>query len=56
MYAIRSYYALDELRYEYPEEVVPIGQTPAQYLRAEVEAGLGRRYVDGVPEKRNNFV
>lgn len=44
-------FSLDELRYEYPEEVVPVGQTPAQYLRAEVEAGLGRRYADGVPAK-----
>jgi error-prone DNA polymerase len=44
-------FSLDELRYEYPEEVVPLGQTPAQYLRAEVEVGLSRRYADGAPAK-----
>lgn len=44
-------FSLDELRYEYPEEVVPAGRTPAQYLRAEVETGLCRRYADGVPAK-----
>ena len=44
-------FSLDELRYEYPEEIVPFGQTPAQYLRAEVDAGLAVRYGQGVPEK-----
>ena len=33
-------FSLDELRYEYPEEVVPAGQTMSGYLRAEVEKGL----------------
>ncbi len=44
-------FSLDELRYEYPEEVIPVGQTPAGYLRAEVGKGLTVRYPDGVPEK-----
>ena len=44
-------FSLDELRYEYPEEVVPAGQTPAGYLEAEVELGLAVRYPDGVPDK-----
>ena len=44
-------FTLDELRYEYPEEIVPFGQTPQEYLRAEVEKGLAVRYVDAVPEK-----
>ena len=42
--AARCDFSLDELRYEYPEEIVPPGMTPASYLRAEVEAGLVRRY------------
>ena len=33
------HFSLDELRYEYPEEIVPPGQTPTAYLRAEVENG-----------------
>lgn len=49
--AARCTFSLDELRYEYPEEVVPHGLTPAAYLRQEVEAGLTVRYPDGVPEK-----
>lgn len=44
-------FSLDELRYEYPEEIVPCGQTPAEYLRAEVEKGLAVRYANGVPAK-----
>ncbi|MBK1679048.1 error-prone DNA polymerase [Rhodocyclus tenuis] len=42
-------FSLDELRYEYPEEVVPHGQTPAAFLRSETERGLTRRYGDAVP-------
>ncbi|MDK9690352.1 error-prone DNA polymerase [Azospira sp.] len=49
--AARCTFSLDELRYEYPEEVVPHGLTPAAYLRQEVEAGLTVRYPAGVPEK-----
>jgi error-prone DNA polymerase len=44
-------FSLDELRYEYPEEIVPKGMTPAAYLRAEVDRGLGIRYPAGVSEK-----
>ncbi|MDR0439693.1 MAG: error-prone DNA polymerase [Candidatus Accumulibacter sp.] len=44
-------FSLDELRYEYPEEIVPPGQTPESYLRAEVEKGLAARYPEGVPGK-----
>ena len=40
----RCTFSLDELRYEYPEEVVPPGATPASHLRALVEAGLVQRY------------
>jgi error-prone DNA polymerase len=42
--ADRCRFSLDELRYEYPEEVVPPGETPASHLRKLVEAGLARRY------------
>ncbi len=47
--AARCTFSLDELRYEYPEEVVPPGETPASWLRAETGRGLLRRYPDGVP-------
>jgi len=43
-------FSLSELRYEYPEEVVPVGQTPTGYLKAEVEKGLTVRYPGGTPD------
>ncbi len=43
-------FSLDELRYEYPEGIVPAGHTPASWLRHETEAGLRRRYPAGVPD------
>ena len=49
--AARCDFSLAELRYEYPEEVVPAGETPASYLRAEVARGLALRYAQGVPDK-----
>ncbi|MFN2300872.1 MAG: PHP domain-containing protein, partial [Gammaproteobacteria bacterium] len=42
-------FSLDELRYEYPEEVVPPGFTPAGWLRRLTDAGLQRRWPDGAP-------
>jgi error-prone DNA polymerase len=42
-------FRLDELRYEYPDEVVPPGYTAASFLRQEVEAGLRRRYPAELP-------
>ncbi len=45
--ADRCRFSLDELRYEYPEEVVPPGETPASHLRKLVEEGLARRYGRG---------
>ncbi|MCB4361637.1 error-prone DNA polymerase [Quatrionicoccus australiensis] len=47
--AARCDFSLDELRYEYPEEIVPAGETPASWLRAETERGLQVRYPAGVP-------
>ena len=47
--AERCAFSLDELRYEYPEEIVPHGETAMAYLARQVEAGLARRYPGGVP-------
>ncbi len=47
--AARCEFSLDELRYEYPEEIVPAGETPDSWLRAETGRGLIRRYPSGVP-------
>ena len=43
-------FSLEELRYEYPHELVPEGQTPASHLRKLVEAGGRWRWPRGVPE------
>jgi error-prone DNA polymerase len=40
----RCSFSLDELRYEYPEELVPPGETPATWLRHLVEEGLKKRF------------
>ena len=42
---------LDELRYEYPQEVCPPGLTPDQHLRNLTYAGAAARYPQGVPKK-----
>jgi error-prone DNA polymerase len=44
-------FSLDELRYEYPEEVVPANETPDSWLRRLTEEGLVKRYPAGVPDK-----
>ncbi len=49
--AARCEFSLDELRYEYPEEVVPAGQTASEYLKSEVEKGVAVRYPNGVSDK-----
>ncbi|MEW5708710.1 MAG: error-prone DNA polymerase [Pseudomonadota bacterium] len=54
--ASRCAFSLDELRYEYPEELVPAGESPASHLRRLVEAGLARRYPAGAPQKARALV
>ncbi|MBI5255130.1 MAG: error-prone DNA polymerase [Burkholderiales bacterium] len=44
-------FSLDELRYEYPEEIVPAGHTPTSWLRALTETGVRRRFPAGEPPK-----
>jgi error-prone DNA polymerase len=45
----RCAFSLDELRYEYPEEIVPEGHTPTSWLRDLAEAGVQRRFAQGMP-------
>ena len=44
-------FSLDELRYEYPDEIVPPGETAASYLRQLTEQGMRRRWPGGTPRK-----
>ncbi|MCD2513359.1 error-prone DNA polymerase [Comamonas endophytica] len=47
--AARCRFSLDELRYQYPDEVVPAGHTAASYLRQATYEGAGRRWPEGIP-------
>ena len=49
--AERCTFSLDELRYEYPEEIVPPGETPATWLRQATYEEAQRRYPQGMPDK-----
>ncbi len=40
----RCTFSLDTLRYEYPEEIVPPGETPTSYLRRLTEDGFARQF------------
>ncbi|WP_175772919.1 error-prone DNA polymerase [Paraburkholderia phenazinium] len=45
----RCSFSLDELRYEYPDELVPNGITATAYLRQETYIGAHRRFPAGIP-------
>ncbi|KQZ68285.1 DNA polymerase [Rhodanobacter sp. Root561] len=47
----RCTFTLDELRYRYPAELVPVGHTPTSWLRQLTEEGARWRWPDGVSEK-----
>nr|WP_315482043.1 error-prone DNA polymerase [uncultured Undibacterium sp.] len=50
------HFSLNELRYEYPDELVPAGQTPASFLRQEVYAGAQQRYPQGISAETRNKI
>jgi len=45
----RCTFSLEELRYEYPDELVPAGETPATHLAKLTRDGLARRWPRGAP-------
>src|SRR5271169_4159195 len=52
----RCRFSLDELRYEYPEEPVPEGQTPQQRLVELAWQGAAERFPQSVPDKVCNLI
>ena len=54
--ARQTTFSLDELRYEYPEELAPQGQSPMEYLTRLAWEGAGNRYPQGVPDKVRGLV
>ncbi|MEN5179028.1 error-prone DNA polymerase [Comamonas testosteroni] len=49
--AAHCHFSLDELRYQYPDEVVPVGLSPASYLRQLTYEGAASRWPQGIPTK-----
>nr|WP_286944725.1 error-prone DNA polymerase [Pseudomonas sp. UBA6718] len=49
--AERCHFDLSELRYQYPHEVVPRGETPTSWLRHLVEQGMRKRWPEGATQK-----
>jgi len=47
--AERCEFTLSELKYEYPQEIVPAGETPASQLRKLTYEGVPLRFPDGLP-------
>jgi len=43
-------FSLEELRYDYPQEIHPDGQTPQQFLVEETWKGAKWRYPNGLPD------
>jgi len=48
--ASRCAFSLDELRYEYPQEIVPAGQSATSWLRHLTYEGVTTRYPQGLPD------
>lgn len=49
--AERCTFRLDQLRYEYPEEIAPSGMSPMQHLKRLTWEGAKQRWPGGVPER-----
>jgi error-prone DNA polymerase len=52
----RVNFSLTELRYEYPYELVPSGETPTSYLRALTERGRRWRWPEGESPKVRKLI
>jgi error-prone DNA polymerase len=52
----RCAFSLDELRYEYPEELAPRGETPTTWLAKLAAQGLAWRFPRGAPEHVRKLV
>ena len=53
--AQRCTFKLEELKYQYPRELVPDGHTPTSWLRVLTEQGLRWRWPDAVPRKARDL-
>ena len=46
-----AHFSLDELRYEYPDEIVPKGHTPASWLKDLTWRGARQHWPEQIPKK-----
>jgi error-prone DNA polymerase len=51
-----AHFSLDEIRYQYPDEICPAGRSPMEYLAELTREGAHGRYPDGVPEKVERLI
>ncbi|KPK10864.1 MAG: hypothetical protein AMJ68_08000 [Acidithiobacillales bacterium SG8_45] len=54
--ADRCHFSLDQLRYEYPKELAPKGETTTLYLRRLTEEGIKTRWPDGETKKVRSLI
>jgi len=54
--ADRCSFSLDQLRYEYPEELAPAGKTPIQHLTQLTWQGAKQRYGERLPAKVRGLI
>lgn len=54
--ANRCSFSLDELKYEYPEELCPPGETPLGWLTHLTWAGARERYPHGLPDRVRQLI
>jgi error-prone DNA polymerase len=54
--AAGCHFSLDELKYEYPRELVPAGESAASHLRKLTEAGAQWRWKGAVPERERDAI
>ena len=52
----RCAFSLEELRYEYPREIVPDGTTPSGWLRRLTAEGERRRWPEGTPARARALI
>ena len=54
--ADRCNFSMDELRYQYPRELVPDNFSPTEYLRHLVDEGKRKRWPEGVSPANENLI
>ena len=54
--ANQCHFELDELRYEYPSELIPESYTPSRYLKKLVNSGIKKRFPEGIAHRHKQTI